>query len=517
MPSITSPDHSQPLEASGPERSTYAHILKSSMIMGSSSVVNICLGIVRTKVMALLLGPSGVGLIGLYSSALEFAQNIVGLGVNNSGVRQIAEAVGSGKSECVARTVIVLRRIAFLLGVSGAVLLITVSRQVSVLTFGTEGHANAVALLSIAILFASISGGQAALIQGMRRIKDLGKMSVLGTFFGTSLSVPLIYCFGEDGIVPSLIGGACITFATSWWYSRKVVIRDCSMSLKEMGEEASALLKLGVAFMASGILMVGSTYAIRTMIAHLMGLPAAGIYQAAWTLGSLYIGFILQSMGADFYPRLSAIASNNEECNRLVNEQAQISLLLAGPGVMGTLTFAPLAIALFYSSEFTAAVIPLRWICLGLILRVIAWPMGCILLARRNQLLFFLTELAAATVHLGLAWIGVHHFGLAGVGVAFFGLYIWHTGLIYAIVRQLTGFRWSVPNRQNGLVVLSLITFVFCGFFAFSLWVATGIGTAATLYLSLYSLRGLLMLFPVDRMPATIQPFVAIFSRRIGA
>ena len=124
------------------------------------------------------------------------------------------------------------------------------------------------------------------------------------------------------------------------------------MTASQMKEEAAALLKLGFAFMASGILMMGAAYAVRIMVLRMVGLEAAGYYQAAWTLGGLYVGFILQAMGADFYPRLTAVAKDNAACNRLVNEQAQISLLLAGPGVIATLTFASVVIALFYSAEF---------------------------------------------------------------------------------------------------------------------------------------------------------------------
>src|SRR5208283_1417758 len=108
----------------------------------------------------------------------------------------------------------------------------------------------------------------------------------------------------------------------------------------QVRDEAAGLLKLGFAFMASGLLTLGAAYAIRVLVVHKLGLAAAGLYQSAWTLGGLYVGFILQSMGADFYPRLTAIAGDDRECNRLVNEQAQVSLLLAGPGIIGTLTLA---------------------------------------------------------------------------------------------------------------------------------------------------------------------------------
>ena len=121
-------------------------------------------------------------------------------------------------------------------------------------------------------------------------------------------------------------------------------------------------------------------------------------------------------MGADFYPRLTAAVENPVECNRLVNEQAQVSLLLAGPGVIATLTFAPVMIALLFSAKFHAAVPLLRWICLGATLQVITWPMGFIIVAKARQSIFFWSELAYTAVYVAAAWVGIRYFALDGVG-----------------------------------------------------------------------------------------------------
>ena len=206
-------------------RQSYGQILKSSALIGASSVLKIGLGIVRTKAMAVLLGPAGFGLMGLYSSIADLAASIAGMGINSSGVRQIAAAVGTGETDRIAQTATVLRRTAKVLGILGALLLVVFCRQVSFLTFGSYERAGAVALLSLVVLFSSISGGQAALIQGMRRISDLAMMGVLGALFGTVISIPLVYFFGEQGVVPSLITVAAMSILTSWWYSRKVQIQ----------------------------------------------------------------------------------------------------------------------------------------------------------------------------------------------------------------------------------------------------------------------------------------------------
>jgi PST family polysaccharide transporter len=494
------------------EKHSYGQILKSSTVVGGSSVLNIAIGIVRTKAVAMLLGPAGFGLAGLYSSVSDLTQNIAGMGINSSGVRQIAEAAGSDDKARIGRTTAVLRRTSILLGALGAVLLIVFSRQASVLTFGKRDHAAAICLLSIAVFFRLVSGGQGALIQGMRRIGDLAKVSVLGALFGTLITIPVVYFLRERGIVPSLVGVAAMMMLTSWWYSRKIRISIPPISAVQVGQEAAALLKLGFAFMSSGLMTLGVAYAVRITLLRKVGFAGAGLYQSAWTLGGLYVGFILQAMAADFYPRLTAAARDNAQCNRLVNEQARVGLLLAGPGVIATLTFAPAVIALFYSAKFGAAVEVLRWICLGTALQVITWPMGFIIIAKGNQNLFLLSEVAWAVVSLGLMWVLISAFGLDGAGIAFFTSYVFHGFMTYPMVRWLSGFRWSRENKPTISLFLSLMAVVFCSFHVLPFFLAVCVGTLAVALSSAYSLRVILTLISSDLIPRPMRRLILGFG-----
>jgi antigen flippase len=501
----------QTVEAVAAEEGTYGQILKSSALVGGSSVINIAIGIFRTKAMALLLGPAGYGLFGLYGSIANLAQSLAGMGVNSSGVRQIAAAVGSGNSEQVALTTVVLRRTSIALGALGALFLVVTSRQVSTVTFGNRQQAAAVCLLSVAVFFQLVSWGQNALIQGMRRIADLAKIQVLGALFGMVCSVILVYFWRDKGVVPSLVSVALASLAASWWYSRKIHIQAPSITASEVGREAAELLKLGLAFAATGFMTTGVAYAVRIMLLRNVGFEATGYYQSAWTLGGLYVGFILQAMAADFYPRLTASAHDNSLCNRLVNEQTQVGFLLAGPGVLGTLTFTPMVIGLFYSAKFLAAVSVLRWICLGTTLQVITWPMGFIIVAKGKQALFFATELSWTVASLGLAWVCVRSLGLNGAGIAFFGSYLFYGLLLYPIVHRLSGFRWSAANKRLGVISFSLITVVFCGFYVLPFLWAACVGILATLLSGLYSVRVLSKYVSLDRLPAPIRRLLSPF------
>src|SRR5215469_10681266 len=153
-----------PKTVSAPDKHSYGQILKSSALVGGATATNVAIGIVRTKAMAILLGPAGFGLFGLYGSVANLTQSIASMGINSSGVRQIADATASNTAERIAKTTTVLRRTSVLLGLLGALFLVVFSRQVSTLTFGTSQPAAAISLLSLAVFFQVVSAGQSALI-----------------------------------------------------------------------------------------------------------------------------------------------------------------------------------------------------------------------------------------------------------------------------------------------------------------------------------------------------------------
>jgi PST family polysaccharide transporter len=480
---------------------TYGQILKSSVLVGGSSVIGIFVRIIRTKAMAYLLGPAGFGLFGLYGAVETLTESIAGVGVNSSGVRQIAEAVGTGNTQRIAQTAAVLRRTSVILGLLGALGLIALARPVSKLTFGTEAHAGAIRVLALAVVFTLTSAGQAALIQGMRRIADLAKMSVIGTVSGALISIPVVYFFRVNGVVPSLVIVGLMTLLPSWWYSRKIEIRVPSITASEVAHEASALLKLGSVFMMGGLLLTSVAYLVRILLLRKVSLEAAGLYQSAWTMGGLYVAFIIQAMAADFYPRLTASANDNPLTNRLVNEQARVGLLLAGPGVLATLTYTPLVMTIFYTAKFTAAAEVMRWICVGTMLQVVTWPMGFVIVAKNRRALFFWCEITCASFYAALAWVCISYMGLNGAGIAFFAYCVFHGCLHYPIVGRLSGFRWSAENLREGIYLLVLIAVVWGAFRVLSPLQAAVLGTAAVAASSVYSMRTMVRLVPWNRIP----------------
>lgn len=499
--------------ARSPE-SSYGQILRSSAVIGGASLVTTLIAAIRAKATAVILGPAGFGLMGLYSSIIDFVLAVTSLGIASAGVRQIAESVATGDTARVARTVTVLRRTAAGLGIISVVLLVAFARPISALTFGNTDHTLAVALLGLAVAFRLVSASQGALIQGMRRIRDLAAQGMLGALLGALITILLVYLFREQGVAPSLAASAGLGVLASWWYARRVRIPPPMMTRSEASEEALSLLRLGLAFMVSGLFVMGASYGVRTIVLRMEGLGAAGYYSAAWTLGGLYIGVILQAMGADFYPRLVGVVDDSSECNRLVNEQALVSVLLAGPGVIGTIIFAPVIVTLFYSSEFVESVETLRWMCLGVAIRTLAWPLGFIIIAKNRKLLFMLAEAGWAVANIALTWIWVEAYGLVGAGFAFLGSYIFYFLLLYPIVKQLNGFALSRQTITTAVAMLVPTSAAMASTHVLSPVAAIAIGTLLLIGLIAYSIRTLVNLVPWSNIPTRVRSMLVLL--RLG-
>lgn len=480
---------------SGIEQQTnqsYRQILKASSLIGGASLIKMVIGMVRTKFVAVLLGPAGIGLMGVYTAIIDMVGTVSSMGISTSGVRQIAESHGKAVQDQVARVVRSLRRTVWITGLLGMGLTILASTFLSRISFESTDHAIAIALLGITILLANISAGQSCILQGTRRIADLARVTIIGALAATLISVPCYYFWGKDGIVPGLILTAVANLGTSWWYARKVPINPAIVSWHQTRIEASKMLRLGFPLMLAGLLTVLTGYLIRIVLIRQVGLDGVGIWQAAFNLSALLVNFVLGAMAADYYPRLTAVAHDNTLISRNVNEQTEVALFLAVPGLAATIIFAPIAIAIFYSGRFDAAVDVLRWSVYGIFGRIVSWPLGFIILAKGMGKTFFCSEAFANVFYLAGIWFCVKIWDLPGTGIAFLFLYVVYTAVVYTIGYSISRTRWNRANVGHITTFAAILAVIgLISALVHNPWYQYPVNTLLLAGLSVYCLRRL--------------------------
>lgn len=459
--------------------------------MGVAAGINMVISLIRTKFAAVLIGTSGVGLLSSFAAVQGLVGTVAGLGIQSSAVREVAIAVGKGDDQAIGRSVLTLRRVCWLTGLAGLVGMMLLSPLISQLTFGSTEYVYDVAALGLIILLGNISGGQMALIQGMRRIGDMAKANVIGAALGALVAIGFYAWLGLRGIVPSLVAIAAITMLISWRFARRVEVPKIIMGWKESLMEAGEMVRLGLVFTWASLMGTGVSYLTVTFITQEISLQAVGIYSAAFALSGLFINFVLEAMAADYYPRLSAASADKNAMNHMANEQIQIGLLLTTPGLLATMVFADWVVHVFYTAEFLPAVELIKWFVFGCLGRVIGFPTGFLILAGKHDGWFMFTQTLYATVHIILIYYGIKYIGLGGVAVAFMIQTVMGILVNRAIIGYLTEFCWLASTFK---IMRISVFFMAMGFLFARIggWMSVLLGVCWVFVSILISIRGIL-------------------------
>lgn len=420
--------------------SSYRQIMKATSIFGGVQVFNIIISILRSKIMALLLGPAGIGILGLFNSTILLISSLTNFGLGISGVKDIATAKESKDDRRIAKVSTVVRRLVWVTGVFGALMTLLLSKWLSEIAFGHSDYTLAFVWLSSTVLLKQLASGEFVILQGLRRLKDLAMANMIGSALGLVVSIPLYYYLRLDGIVPGLIVTAVFIYLVSLYFGRKVKTEKTKVSAKQLRVEGKGMMTMGFMLSLSGIMVLGESYAIRIFINSIGGVEEVGLYNAGIALITTYVGLLFTAMETDYYPRLSTVAGNNAKSNELVNQQTEIALLILAPVLIAFLIFIDWVIIILYSSEFLAVNVMIYWAFLGMFFKVPAWVVGFIFIAKGKSKLFFWSELISNLYLLGLNLLGYYYGGLTGLGLSFLIAYILYLIQVYWIAKVKYGF-----------------------------------------------------------------------------
>lgn len=424
-------------------QSSYRNIFKATSLFGGVQVYQILIQIIKSKFVAVLLGPAGVGIMGLYQSGLQLVQQISSMGLANSAVRDVSEANGSNDIQRIAKTVTVVRKLVWITGLLGLIIVACCSPLLSKFSFGNYDYTIPFIMLSVTLLIDQLSAGQRVVLQGMRRLKDLAKCTAFGATFGLITSIPLYYWLGIDGIVPTLILNSACALTLSWLYSRKIKVEKVQLTPKQTLEQGKQMLVMGISMSLSGIFSSVVAYAIRGYIQGSGGVEQVGLFQAGFAIMTTYVGMVMNAIATDYYPRLAAINMDNEKCREAVSQQGEIGVMILAPMLTCCLVFMPFVLKILYSDSFLAANEYISWACLGMMLRLAAWVISYLFVAKAESKLFLKLELSANIYYLIFSLVGYHFWGLTGLGIAFAMEYVVYFIQCYLIARKRYDFRFS--------------------------------------------------------------------------
>lgn len=439
------------------EKKSYQQVFKATSLFGGVQVFTILIKIVRSKFIAILLGPEGMGIAGLLNSTIKLIEGFTSFGLGTSAVKNVAEANATKDATRIGLIIRVVRRLVWLTGTLGALITLIFSSTLSQITFGNKQYSIAFIWLSITLLINQLAEGENVVLRGSRKLKHLAKASLTGSVLGLFFSVPIYYIWGIDGIVPAIIITSIINLLRTWYFSSKVHVEKVQLDYRTTIKEGNEMLLLGIMLSLSGLIKLGASYILRIYISHKGGVEHVGLYSAGFAIVETYVGMIFTAMATDYYPRLSAVNQDIEKVKHAVTQQASIAILLLAPIIVAFIAFIPIIIRILYSTEFIPITSMVNLAILGMFFRAASWAMGFILFAKSDSKLFIRTAIGFNAIFLLNNIGGYLVWGLDGLGLSFLVNYIIHfVSLIF-----LTRFRYKF-NFITGFYRIFIIGLLFC-------------------------------------------------------
>ena len=429
--------------------------MKAMGLFGGVQVMGILCSIIRTKLVAMWIGPVGIGLFGLFNNALEMISTGTNLGIRSSSVRDISQAMGSHDSSLVARMVTVVRKWSMWLGLAGALITLSLAPLLSRITFGDDQHIWGFVALSVAVLLGALTNGEYAVLQGTARLKRLASVTLWGTICGLAVSIPLFYLLRERSILPSIIAYAA-ALAIFAWVFRNRDYPAVQVSRRDTFDMGKGFVRLGIFMTLGNFATILASYAFNAWLNVNAGTEQVGFYQAGYTLINKYTGLILTALGMEYYPRLSQVADSRLRLRAFVSQEINVAIAIMAPVVALFILLREVVVWILYTPDFNVILTFVSWGMIGTVLRTVSWCLAFTILAKGDGKTYLWTEAASAVINLLLNIVFYRWWGLTGLGIAFLVSYLLYT-LIVAVVYfkqyRLTVTRASLYNLLWTLAV----------------------------------------------------------------
>lgn len=426
------------------DRSRYRSSFAATLLFSGVQIYQIIIRIVKSKFVALFIGPAGMGIQSLLHSTTDTISAATNLGLNTSSVKTISAANREGDTTLIAKTVTAQRRLIWITGLVGMLICAAFASQWSQTSFGNSDYTWSFVAISVIILLDQLNRGELALLQGMQQKKQLARANVIGQTLNAIITIPLYYFYGVKAIVAALVLGSLISLVISLYYSHRLNVVKIKMSWHDTFVYGKEMIKLGFFLSLQFLMSTIVIWIIRNYISNYGGIEEVGLYSAGTTIVASYIGLVFTAIATDYFPRLAATKSN-DEMNVAVHTQAEITLLLLAPLVVAFLVFIKPVIILLYSDKFLPIENMMYWAVGAVLVQAMGWALSHTLLAKAKPSYFFLNELAATVWGLPIKLLCYKYWGLTGFGMATLICYSIYLVQVLIVTRKLFGLSYDWP------------------------------------------------------------------------
>ena len=463
---------------------------------GSGQIAALLCAAVSIKIMAVSIGPAGVGLFSLLRQTQQTLGALATMGGQNAIVQGVASRTGQERDRFVVTifwaflaSSIVLAGVA--IGLAGPLteLVLRLDPNDWGALFGWIAipvTAGAMHVFFRSVLNAHMRIGSVAMTNVAAGAGTLLLVYPTIVFYQRGHSAALMLLLGGSLALGAVYGALRARACGYLGMFRRDEIR--TFSLPALRHFLSVALPSLIALFAG----MASVLAVRAFVAHWHGLEGAGQFDAAWTISVFYLSVFLSALHSYLLPALSKDPAQAPS-QGVLDQSVRLALIVSVPMITSLVVLKPFVVRLLYSEEFLDSLSLLRWTLIGDYLRVGGWILATSLVARADMRAYLSCELLWNTILTGGAFWLVER-GIEGVGPVYLGAYAAYLAAL--IFRARTHHRYRVERGTLALWVAGALIVLITSILT---WTDTHVDWANTGLIVLAAILSWFTMTPVER------------------
>lgn len=374
---------------------------------------------VSVKVVSVIIGPSGVALLGQLSNFTSIILSFASGGINSGVTKYIA--ANSDNEEKIKDLIGTAFRITLFLSFIIGTILISFSSYFSNYVLLSDTYKYVFQIFGLTLFLYSTNALLLSIVNGFKKYNLFVKISIFSSVFGLLISLLLVSFWGINGSLINVVTSQSLLCIINFIV---LISEKCSwlsfnyLFAKFKLEIAKKYFRFTVMTLVSALTIPVSQLIIRSYLIKSFTMKTTGLWEGLNRLSLMYLLIITSSFGVYYLPKLSEISEPNELKKEIHNAFKVIIPFLS---IILPLIYLSrnLIIKLLFSPDFYEMSELFSWQLIGDFLKVSSWLIAYVITAKAMTFLYIITEICTSLLNIFLVFIFCRFFGFTGVVIAY--------------------------------------------------------------------------------------------------
>ena len=413
----------------------HADIVKVFSLTSVSTLVRMMTGLISVKVVSVIIGPSGIALLGQLNSFSAIVMSLATGGINSGVTKYIAEDKDDPLKirQYLSMSLRITLYCSFIVGL----FMILFHRFLSTIIMKSDGYGYVFVIFGITIFLYATNNLLFSIVNGFKKYGIFVKMSIANTIVAFVFTVLLVYFFGLKGALIGNVTFQSIMFPISLWMVRKEFWMNVQFFKSKLNWAITKKFSHYALMTLVSMVMVHVSHLIlRGYVITNISTVEAGWWEAMKRISDMYLMVITSSFGVYYLPRLSELKENHEIRHEIFKAYKVIlPLLFVGFAIIYFLRL--LVIKILFTPEFYPMQQLFIWQLGGDLFKISSWLVAFLMVAKAMTKTFIITEIFATVLFVGLSFVFIHFNGVVGITQANLAGYIIYTITMFVIFRKI--------------------------------------------------------------------------------